>query len=71
MIILLVLAAMLTIGIVLLVCSDDFTIGDVMGVILTAVGGFLLLVAMIMFPVTRWDVNGKIQQFRSVELSVT
>ena len=70
MIILLVLAAMLTIGIVLLVCSDNSTIGDVMGINLTVVGG-LCLAATIALPIVRWDANSEIQQFKSVESSIT
>lgn len=71
MIILLGLVVMLVIGIALLVCFEDFTVGDVMGIIFTAMGGILFLVAMIMFPVTHLGVNSEIQQFKSVELSIT
>ena len=71
MIILLGLVVILAIGIVLLKCSDDLTVGEMIGAVLTAAGGILFLAAMITLPVIHWDINSEIQQFKSVESSIT
>jgi len=71
MIILLGLVVMLVIGIVLLVYFNDSETCEMAGFALTIVGSICFLVAMIMFPVTHLGVNSEIQQFKSVELSIT
>ena len=71
MVILLNSVVMLLIGIVLLAYLKDSIVGDIGGFAFIMVGGICFVVGMIAIPVTHWDINSEIQQFKSVELSIT